>query len=318
MSIGNLVAGGSGKTPAVAAIATLLRGMGERPAILSRGYARRERPAGVTIVSDGERVLEPASRSGDEPQMLARMLPDVPVLVSPDRYEAGRVAIDRFASTVLLLDDGFQHVRLARDIDLLMVSRPDLDEQVLPWGALREPISSGRAADALLVSGAPADAGSLSSTLHVSLTFMVRRYHEAPRKATPFGAALDLPAGSRVVGVAGIARPHRFFASLREQGWEVVRELTFPDHHWYTAHDIARVAAAASESQATIVVTTGKDAVRLDGLVTVVPWAYLPMRVEIEPPGAFASWLADRLAACRRAGAHGERGTPSGGESPRE
>ena len=116
ISVGSLAVGGSGKTPAVAAIVRLLQARGERPVILSRGYGRRAATAGVIVVSDGTRLLEPVERSGDEPQMLARWLPDVPVLVAADRHRAGRVAERQLGASVHVLDDGFQHLRLARDI----------------------------------------------------------------------------------------------------------------------------------------------------------------------------------------------------------
>ena len=118
ISVGNLVVGGSGKTPVVAAVARLLLERGHRPSILSRGYARRDERDGVVVVSDGDRMIASVEASGDEPQMLARALPGVPVLVCPDRYLAGRLAETHFASTVHLLDDGFQHLQLARGTDL--------------------------------------------------------------------------------------------------------------------------------------------------------------------------------------------------------
>ncbi len=142
VSVGNLVVGGSGKTPVVAAIARLLLAAGEQPVILSRGYGRRHRADGVVVVSDGHRPQVPAEQSGDEPQMLARTLTGVPILVSPDRYLAGCLAERRFGCTVHLLDDGFQHLQLARDVNLLVMSRRDVDESVMPAGRLREPLDA--------------------------------------------------------------------------------------------------------------------------------------------------------------------------------
>ncbi len=132
ISVGNLVVGGSGKTPTVAAIALLLRDSGERPVILSRGYARRDRRSPILVVSDGIRILEPVACSGDEPQLLARSLYGVPVVIGADRYAAGMVAERELAATVLILDDGFQHFQLERDVDLLVVNSTDLEEQPLP------------------------------------------------------------------------------------------------------------------------------------------------------------------------------------------
>ena len=343
ISIGNLVLGGSGKTPIVAALARLLAEAGERPAILSRGYGRRRGADGVVVVRDGERLRASPGESGDEPYMLARMLPGVPVLVSSDRYLAGRLAERRLDCTVHLLDDGFQHLQLARDVDLLVMARGDLDERLLPWGSLREPLAAARAADGLLVAGGEGDAQEVASRAGVPQAFrVVPRYHPV----RPIGAQADLkvrryeepkggadlqvrPSGRRAVAVAGIARPERFFNALRELGWDVVREIRFRDHHWFTARDVAAVEHAAAESGADVVITTEKDVARLQPFVgrvpqasqderlrtrrTTIPWAVLPLEVAIEPADAFAAWLAGRLAAGRRR-MHEARRSGAGGE----
>jgi tetraacyldisaccharide 4'-kinase len=290
ISVGNLVVGGSGKTPVVEAIVRLLREMGERPAVLSRGYARRHKSDGVVVVSDLEQVLEPVEKSGDEPQMLARALLGTPVLVSPDRHLAGRLAERRFGCTVHILDDGFQHLQLARTIDVLLVSPADLDERVLPSGRLRESLDAARAADALIVSAGHDDVARVSSALGVTTAFRVATTYGALR---PLGEGeAPAPAGARVLAVAGIARPERFFHALRAQGWNVVAELRFPDHHWYSTKDLAEINNAAQESHARIVVTTEKDAVRVGEQAW---WAALPMQASIEPAGEFRSWLQARL-----------------------
>ena len=305
ISVGNLVVGGSGKTPVVAAIAHMLRDMGERPAVLSRGYARRKSADGVVVVSDRERVLEPVERSGDEPQMLARALRGIPVLVSSDRYLAGRLAETRFGCSVHILDDGYQHLQLARTIDVLLVSPGDLAERVLPSGRLREGLDAARGADVLLVSGTEDDAARVSSALNVSTAFRVETRF-GPLRPLGEGEA-PAPAGARVLAVSGIARPERFFRALREQGWNVVAELRFPDHHWYTPRDLAQINNAAQEVHARIVVTTEKDAVRVGEQAW---WAALPMEVAIEPEAQFASWLRGRLPPSPLRG-YGEASPPS-------
>jgi tetraacyldisaccharide 4'-kinase len=304
ISVGNLVVGGSGKTPVVAALARLLRAAGMRPAILSRGYARRTHSDGVVVVSDGERVLVGVESSGDEPQMLARALPGVPVLVSPDRYLAGTLAIRQFDAGVLLLDDGFQHLQLERTVDLLLASPADVTEDVLPLGRLREPLGAARSADAVLVHGDAAAAEQLAQTLGVGAAFTVAPTYGKLRPLTA-----GQPAGNDgpMVAVAGIARPERFFCALREHGHEVVRSVTFRDHHWFTRKDLDRIAAVARAAGATSLVTTEKDAVRLEPLVraavsasspggqVALPWSVLPVDVEIEPRDHFISWLQARL-----------------------
>jgi tetraacyldisaccharide 4'-kinase len=347
VSVGNLGVGGSGKTPVVAAVASVLRDAGERPAILSRGYGRRDTDPGAVVVSDGERVCEPVERSGDEPQLLARALPGVPVVVCADRYLAGRLAEVRFGATVHILDDGFQHLALWRDVDLLLVSPADIQDRPLPTGRLREPLASGRSAHALLVSasaaGSPSgsvsesadDAESVAVAIPVRPVFTVTTAPGDLRLVQPFGQpvgqllaqTLWLAPGQavgqqpgqrpivqrvgyapshgerpRVAAVAGIARPDRFRTTLESLGWDVVEWLTFWDHHWYTPGDVRRVDAVARAARADAVVTTEKDAVRLEALLSpdpaqsgTMPWAFVPVEAVIEPRAAFAAWLLERL-----------------------
>ena len=301
ISVGNLAVGGSGKTPVVAALARWLLSAGERPSILSRGYARKRGVDGVVVVSDRERVLEPAARSGDEPQMLARALPGVPLLTGAERFVAGCIAERRLDCTIHLLDDGFQHVRLHRDVDLLVVSRDDLDDAVLPAGRLRESLDAARTADALLVTGSDPDLAELSARLHVGPAFRVVPSLGAPRLVEPFGAIMPRT-GMRAVAVAGIARPRRFFDAARAHGWEVTREIEFRDHHWFTRRDLDRMLAAARAENADVILTTEKDAVRLlDVPLGPIPptFVYLPMTVAIEPSMEFGEFIRARLAAAR-------------------
>ena len=159
VSVGNLSVGGTGKSPIVAAIANWLVAQGERPAILSRGYARADAAEGVVVVSDGTRVLASIDRAGDEPLMLARQAPGSVVCVSPDRHLAGTLAERQFGCTVHVLDDGFQHIELARDLDILVTTVGEIPQgRVLPMGRLREPIDAAARAHVLVVSGATAGA----------------------------------------------------------------------------------------------------------------------------------------------------------------
>jgi tetraacyldisaccharide 4'-kinase len=292
ISVGNLVVGGSGKTPVVARLARLLLDKGYRPAILSRGYGRREHSDGVVVVSDGGRVLAPTTVSGDEPQMLARALPGVVVLVCHDRYLAGVLAERHFGCTAHVLDDGFQHLPLARDVDLVLVAPEDLTESVLPAGRLREPLTTARRADAVLVPGTDEDAAVVGAALDVGVTFRLVSRFADPLLVHPYGA--PAPAGgTRVVAVAAIARPQRFFATLRARGYDVAKEFVFRDHHWFSAADLDGVRQAARDEQVDLVLTTAKDAVRLPA--EDARWAYLPMEVSIEPADAFTAWLERKL-----------------------
>jgi tetraacyldisaccharide 4'-kinase len=293
ISVGNIAVGGSGKTPVVAALANVLADAGHRPAILSRGYRRIGGSGDVVIVGDGRGALVPVEQSGDEPQMLARGT-RVPVIVCADRFRAGITAIERFNSTVLILDDGFQHLQLVRDVDLVVLSSADLVDRLLPAGRLREPLAAARAADAVLVYGDADHAQLVAARAGVSQSFSVTR-RVLPLQ--PLADSAPVPAArARVAAVAGIARPERFFDDLR-QTHDIAREFVYADHHWFTDADVREIEQRAREVGATAVATTAKDAVRLDRRrsAMTLPWAILPIDVSIEPGAEFELWLRQRL-----------------------
>ncbi len=331
VSVGNLRVGGTGKTPMVAWLARELAAAGERPAILTRGYARTDPADGVVVASDGTQVLAPVERTGDEPQMLARTLTGVAVLVGSDRYLAGRLAESRLGCTVHLLDDGFQHLPLRREVDVLMMAPRDLEDSVLPGGRLRESLDAAAQADAVCVSDATdAQARQVASRLHVRRAFRIVRRLGVPRcvgaqgeagGGERSGRALALPMprtegfgttgphvvrdGRRVLAVAGIAEPQRFFGALRADGWSLAGELAFPDHHVYGRRDIDRIAAHARAVGADVVMTTEKDAVRLTAYVGAglsrpdLPLAVVPLVLDVEPGREMMEWLLARLEAAR-------------------
>lgn len=302
VSIGNLRVGGSGKTPAVAHVARLLAAMGERPAILSRGYGRRTAPDGVVVVSDGERLRADLATSGDEPLMLARTIDGARVLVAADRYTAGRLAEAHLGATVHVLDDGFQHLALARGTDLVIVGEDELaDPRTLPAGRLREPLSAASCADAVLVPGSDDErAADVAGRLGVPTWFRLVREAQAPWRLGVNGPlAMDEPRGP-VHAVAGVARPDRFFAELEADGWDVKGRSAFRDHHRYSARDLARVAAAAYREGTGALITTEKDMVRMLPLRPLpLPLIWVPLAVRIEPVERFREWLGQRLAAER-------------------
>jgi tetraacyldisaccharide 4'-kinase len=295
VSVGNLTVGGSGKTPIAGEIAQLLLASGERPSILSRGYARTSPGDGVAIVSDGARIRVDVARAGDEPFMLANALPGCAVVVCGDRYLAGRVAEAELSCTVHVLDDGFQHLTLMRDLDLLVVPSEDLsDTRTLPFGRFREPLDAAASADAVLVPvGGPLSADEVRDRLKVSAAFVFDRRVRQPDHAMP------------VFAFAGIAKPERFFSDLERSGWPLVGRRSFADHHWYTADEIAAIRRAAREAGAGRIVTTAKDFVRLQSLLPVVGQTIdpeivaIPLEVSIE--SAFGLWLRERLAGLRAA-----------------
>jgi tetraacyldisaccharide 4'-kinase len=256
ISVGNLSVGGSAKTPLVARLARHLLDRGETPAVLSRGYGRTNRADGVVVVSDGQRMLADLASAGDEPLMLAHALPGARVVVGEDRYLAGRLAEEQLGATVHVLDDGFQHVQLARDLDILMTHVGEASGRVLPFGRLREsPQAAARAHFAVVLEADAAAARTEAWNLGVSACAGARRVLQATH-----------PIESPVVAVAGIAQPAQFFQMLQESGYEIARTLAFADHHPYRRQDLSRIAEVVTASSAATVVTTEKDVVRLTAL----------------------------------------------------
>jgi tetraacyldisaccharide 4'-kinase len=293
ISVGNLAVGGRGKTPMVACLARVLLEMGERPAILSRGYARRRAEDGVVVVRDPDGIRADLDRSGDEPLMLARQLPGSAVLAASDRYAAGRLAEHHLGATVHVLDDGFQHLQLDRDIDLVIVAGEDLapGASTLPGGKLREPPDTLLAADAVLA----ADDAVLS---------LGPTPRNAPFEIFRTRRTLGLSPGEDVTGpslaVAGIARPQQFFEDLRAAGYRVVKTLVFRDHHRYSRRDVERLVREAKTASAETILTTEKDYVRLLPFRPLdLPVRYVPLTMEPEPLPEFQGWLSGALAAAR-------------------
>ena len=267
ISVGNLAVGGRGKTPLVELAATLLRDAGKRVVVLSRGYGGAFRGEAL-VVGDGTSVGE----AGDEPVMLARALPGVLVAVGRDRVRAGRSIEMTFGPRVFVLDDGFQHLRLRRDLDIVCVDAADLRARPLPAGSLRERPSALSRADLIAVSGededeAGAAAASLAQRFGPARVLRVRRH--------PVGffdlAGAPAPAPARAFLLTGIARPERVAADLVAQGTAIAGQAAFADHHPFRAEEIESVLRQAVTTGADAIVTTAKDAVRLPALRSARP-----------------------------------------------
>jgi tetraacyldisaccharide 4'-kinase len=284
VSIGNLSTGGAGKTPLTITLAKALERRGLRVDVLSRGYGRRaQHPARVR--SDGT-----AEEFGDEPLLIARET-GVPVYVAGQRYRAGLQAealLSTDAPIVHLLDDGFQHRQLYRDVNILLLNRQDWENGLLPAGNLREPVNAARRAGVIAI---PAEEPKLENALLAwgwqGPIWRLRRTMEVPAVNSP------------VAAFCGIARPEQFFAGLEANGLHVAARITFPDHHRYTRANIERLAAAARQSGATALVTTEKDQLRLGELSSVfaesLPLKIARLRVEIENEDEAIGWLAERV-----------------------
>lgn len=299
VGVGNLTLGGTGKTVLVAHLARWLRDRGYRVGIVSRGYRRRG--GGVRIVSEGRGPLVTMDEAGDEPYLLAKLLPGVPVVVGADRYEAGRLAIERFQCQYLLLDDAFQNFSLAKDVEIVLMNARDPwgTGALFPAGVLREPLSALRRADWIILTRA--DAGEANG-----LTDVIRRYNPhapilrasyAPSELLVWGESEALPVerivGRRCLAFAAIADPASFEAVAHSSGAILLAFRSFPDHHSYTAEDLDTLEARARILGAEALLTTEKDAVRLPpGHRLSLPLWMLRIRLEIlEGDAAWADLL---------------------------
>jgi len=261
VSVGNLSAGGSGKTPFVILLGELLKTRGVKFDVLSRGYGRESR--GVLLVDPGGF----AQQFGDEPLLIARKL-EVPVIVGEDRYAAGQFAESRFGPQLHLLDDGFQHRALARDFDIVLVTPQDATDRLLPAGRLREPLRSLSRADAVVLSsGAAAE----SFPLERKLVWRVRR-GITPQNVPP-----------RPIVFCGIARPQSFVLQLRAANIDPVAEAFYRDHHAYTEKDVRELLELKGRSEAGGFVTTEKDAVNLGPYLSALePLSVVPVRMQLD------------------------------------
>jgi tetraacyldisaccharide 4'-kinase len=284
VSVGNLGVGGSGKTPVVRRVAETLRDAGAPVAVLSRGYGGRFRGEAL-VVSDGTSVTSTADEAGDEPVMLARALPGVVVAVGPRRDVVGRAVEARFGRRVHVLDDGFQHLRLARDLDLVCLDVADLDDRPLPAGRLREsPSALGRASLVLLTR---VEAAGEDELRRLEARLGAERTLRVHRRVAGF-RTLDgqpAPAPARAFLLAAIARPERLEHDTAAEGATVVGRAFYRDHHRFTAGELAAAAARAAAAGADAIVTTAKDAVRLPALEGAPRTLVLEIAAEIDPSG---------------------------------
>jgi tetraacyldisaccharide 4'-kinase len=269
VSVGNLTVGGTGKTPVAACLARLWRDRGQRVAILSRGYGGRSR--GVTCISDGQNTFQKPPEVGEEPYWLARALPGVAVYTGACRYAAGLAAWQEFRPDLFLLDDGFQHVQLHRDLDLVLLdaASPWGNGRLLPCGPLREPPSALQAARVIILTRfEPArHQAQLAAIQKAWPDKTVLTAAIAPVSLISFpGGHTEAPAAMRhraLVAFAGLARPEVFAATLQELGVDLKAFLAFPDHHAYRRREVQDLSDTARARGAGAIITTGKDWARL-------------------------------------------------------
>jgi tetraacyldisaccharide 4'-kinase len=267
VSVGNITVGGSGKTPMTMHLAELFRKAGLRVVILSRGYKRAGR--GFAVVSDGEKIHLGPSEAGDEPYLMATRLKGIPVIVGKDRVKSGAHAVKNFSPHVVVLDDGFQHIRLERDFNILLVdSKLALGNSfLLPRGILREPVSAAARANLVMVKGQGPETEKTVKTFLPGFDKPVKSFNYMPAGCIDIKDGEEKDAGyirgKRVLALSGIAEPVSFTGTLEEAGAVVSKTLFYPDHHSYTPEDVDEIIKQANEGAVELVVTTDKDAVKL-------------------------------------------------------
>ncbi|MCM2285375.1 MAG: tetraacyldisaccharide 4'-kinase [Desulfobacula sp.] len=311
VSIGNIVAGGTGKTPMTLYTAELLKKIGKKPVVVSRGYGGSYKEDSL-VVFDGGHVFSSPDECGDEPFMMAaRRL--CPVVVGKDRLRAGMRALDSLEPRpeAVVLDDGFQHIRLKRDLDILLFdfNRPLGNTRLLPAGRLRErPQSSGKRADALVFTRCPEENASRTQ-MEAVLRFYpdrpffktvhqpyILRWIKKEKKSPDPGSDLAALKGRTAVLFSGLADNRAFYASMAEHGINILYHLEFNDHHRYKTADFLTINRMAVEKKADLILTTEKDGVKID---KTIEWAadvlVIGIRIRFEDPEKFEDFLVSKM-----------------------
>jgi tetraacyldisaccharide 4'-kinase len=291
ISVGNITVGGTGKTPMVALVAGMLLEKGEKVGILTRGYGRKN-PKQRVLVSDGERILADAKQAGDEPFELARKLSGKAIIIADaDRVSAGIWAREKFGITTFVLDDAFQHRKVRRDTDIVLIdaTNPFGNGKTLPFGILREPLQNLQRADSIVITRANLieDVSNLTSQIRqynqncpiyvsqnqVSTVTELKNFQSIQATKDTGQRTQD-----KVFAFCALGNPNNFYEQLRQEKFDLTSTQTFPDHHFYTSKDIAKLTRKARSIGAEILLTTAKDAVKLQGLEFEMPCSV----VEIE------------------------------------
>ena len=296
ISVGNITTGGTGKTPLVEWLAGQLAAPGRRVCVLTRGY-RRANPSERVVVSDGERIIADAEQSGDEAMMLARSLVGkASVVCDADRVTGANWAIENLGPDVLILDDGFQHVRIARDLDIVTIdaTNPWGAARLLPAGILREPVNSLSRADCIIVTRSGATDPGLHERIRKATDAPIFRSTTVIRRVTALDSlerATDEETLRKqpVAAFCGIGNPNAFFQQLRDEGFGLRHTEAFRDHHKYSQSDLDRFSREAADAGAQALITTAKDAVKLTSLRFGLPCYVAEIEMQIHE--------ADRLLA---------------------
>lgn len=287
ISIGNMTVGGTGKTPTVIALAKSLKEKGYRPAVLSRGYGGKARSA-VNVVSDGSKILMREIEAGDEPILIAKSAEGIPVLTGPERLRTGRFAIENLKANVLILDDAFQHRRIFRDVDIVILNRelPFGNGFLLPRGPLREPTAALNRAHFVIWRDSARDGcypkyGEQGIGWFLPVLSVYLKPKDIICADTGNVYPLESVKGKKVCAFTGIAAPEAFKRTIESLGWAVTSFIDFPDHYHYTEADISYIQKRCIDSSADVIVTTEKDGVRLTDFPNFLKDVFL-LRVEME------------------------------------
>jgi tetraacyldisaccharide 4'-kinase len=306
ISIGNLTWGGTGKTSLTSQIAGQLISEGYRLAIISRGYRRRSK--GLRVVNDGKRILLDWQDAGDEPYWLASNVPEAIVLVSEDRTEALRW-LEKDPPQVILLDDGFQNRKIARDLDLVLVDASEnlLNQKVIPFGKLREPLDSLKRADALILTHSSKAQIKTLEWIESSIAEPIFHANYVPVSAESVGATVGnvLPnrnkwmkwSGQKLAAFCALGAPHHFFKMLEDHGAELVFRKAYRDHHAYTIQNLEELQAESIITDAEALITTERDALKITKSWLRVPLIAVNAELQLEEEQSFFDLIRERILA---------------------
>jgi len=292
ISVGNITAGGTGKSPLVEWISRTVAARGKKVCILTRGYGR-DNPQRQVVVSDGITILATPAESGDEPYLLAtKLLGSAAVISNIDRISAGRYAIENLGSECFVLDDGFQHLRVARDLNVVTIdaTNPWGGGELLPYGRLREPLSGLSRADCVVLTRC--DQATCLDSLRAEISDLI---HGRPAFLSTMQPIKNLLPTGPVAAFCAVGNPQSFFTELHTAGYEVVLEKTYADHHSYTQQDVNHLLNEASRAGATNLITTAKDAVKLRSLSFTLPWHVFEIEIAIQNEDDFKQLIFDVL-----------------------
>ncbi len=301
LCIGNITSGGTGKTPMVKLLAGKLASQGIAVAIVSRGYKGGSENK-TQLVSNYKQILKTAAEVGDEPYLLARQLPGIPVVVSKIRYRAGMYTYLKFKPQIIIMDDGYQHLKMRRQVNIMVIdaTNPFGNGYLLPRGTLREPLRALERANIFLINKTDLveDIAPITAKLkkyNSTAAILTGKYQ--PINLTKLGDddsySLEWLRGRKMVCFCGIGNPDSFFSLLEKLGTDIAERIKFPDHYYYSAEDLKKIEDRVIYHRAEALITTAKDAVRIiDNIPDSIPLLVLniELRISAEQDDADKAW----------------------------